>query len=512
MKPALITLALLSASVPVAATESLQQKPASGRVVVSYHSEPTPARAIQFIKTGATYKGAAFNSSSDSSKFNFDVVSSGNVTSLQDEEALAALVANDPQVAFAEPDYQMQILGTSTPPALSGTPNDGYYSQQWYLYEKFGINAPDMWSQMDQTGTVDVAVVDSGVLTGHPDLVGVYGGGLDVISSPEKSRDGNGRDNDPSDPGTWETAGQCGTTEYGEPVPPVNIDSSWHGTHVATTIAAETNNNQGMVGVIHNQARITAIRAIGPCGGFSSEIAAAILLAVGFPLDGFPAPAGVSKVINLSLGGYSPECPELFRLVIAEANARGAIIVAAAGNNGDRSEFITPGNCPGVITVAATNRAGEKAYYSSFGSNVDIAAPGGETKTLTLPVDLSNSAADQSTALTILPYTNDPIQLTSTPENGILAAFDDGTQGPQSYSYAYLQGTSMATPMVSGVIAALSLLLPDLTYDQARNIIQYSAQPFPQGGLLSCIPELCGAGILDAGAAYRRAKEIAAGL
>ena len=510
MKPAIITLmVLLTATASIA--DTLQQRPANGRIIVRYHDTPTPARILQHIKTGATYRGANFSGQA-AEDISFDVASSSNASNLQEENDLAQQIARDPQVDFAEPDYVMQILGTSQPPALSGTPNDSYYSQQWYLYERYGINAPDMWSQMDTSGVVNVAVIDSGFLIDHPDIKDILLDGMDVIANPFRSKDGDGRDYDPSDSGTWEVAGQCGSNGHGEPIPPVEIDSSWHGSHVGTTIAATTNNSHGIAGVTYNQARLIGIRAVSACGASTFEVAVAIVLAAGLAVEGFPIPQTKAKVINISLGGFAPACPEILEIAISWARKEGAIIVAAAGNDAVRAEHTAPGNCEGVLTVAATNRAGDKAYYSNYGSNVDIAAPGGETKVFSAATELADTPAKDSTALTILPYTNDPFQTTISLENGIIAASNSGAQNPQQHSYAYYQGTSMAAPLVSGALASLALVLPNLTLEQAREILQRTAQPFPQGGSLPCTPESCGAGILDAGAAYRLAKEMAAGL
>ncbi|MEE7547807.1 S8 family serine peptidase, partial [Xanthomonas sp. Kuri4-1] len=160
-----------------------------------------------------------------------------------------------------------------------------------------GINVRPAWDKATGNGVV-VAVIDTGI-TSHPDLDANILPGYDFISDTFVSRDGDGRDADPSDEGDWNPVqGECYTTPSPSPI----TDSSWHGTHVAGTIAAVTNNAVGVAGTAYN-AKIVPVRVLGRCGGYTSDIADAIVWASGGSVSGVPANANPAEVINMSLGG-----------------------------------------------------------------------------------------------------------------------------------------------------------------------------------------------------------------
>lgn len=354
------------------------------------------------------------------------------------------LKASDPNIAYAEPDRKMYPLFT---------PNDTSYTSQWDLYETTGgIRAPAAWDLATGTGVV-VAVIDTGIRP-HADLTGQLVAGYDMINDATIANDGGTRDSDPSDPGDWVVAGECGT---GEPA----SNSSWHGTHVAGTIAAKTNNATGVAGIAFN-AKVQPVRVLGKCGGYTSDIADGIIWASGGTVAGLPANATPSKVINMSLGGGGA-CDTTSQNAINSARSRGTVVVVAAGNENQNASNSNPANCSGVITVAATDRNGARAYYSNYGAVVTLAAPGGDVR--------------------------------SSSSNGILSTLNAGTKAPGADSYAYYQGTSMATPHVAGVVALMLSAKPSATPDQIKAALQSSARAFP--GTCS----QCGSGILNAAAA-----------
>ncbi|MEV8516921.1 S8 family peptidase [Dactylosporangium sp. NPDC051484] len=364
---------------------------------------------------------------------------------------LAALQARG-EVEYAEPDTLMHAMST---------PNDPNYPQQWDYYEPTGgMNLPGAWDLATGTGVV-VAVLDTGK-TSHPDLDAHWLPGYDFISSSATARDGNGRDSNPQDEGDWYAAGECGQA--------TGSNSSWHGTHVAGTVAAIGNNGVGVAGVAYN-AKVLPVRVLGKCGGTSSDIADAIVWASGGSVAGVPANANPAKVINLSLGG-SGACSQTYRRAISSANSRGTTVVVAAGNsNADASGF-TPANCAGVVTVAALDRAGNRAFYSNFGATVEVSAPGGEVRLET-----------------------DPPGTRSTPQDGILSTLNDGATTPGSPIYSTYMGTSMAAPHVAGLVALMLSKNPGLTPSQVLTALQGHARPIPGscgGG--------CGAGLVDAAA------------
>ena len=362
------------------------------------------------------------------------------------EQLARDIAAADPNVEYAEPDRILQA---------QFTPNDTQYGQQWHYFEATGgLNLPAAWDKSTGTGVV-VAVIDTGYRP-HADLAANILPGYDFIIDTAVSNDGNGRDNNPQDPGDAVVAGECGTGS-----PAQDESSSWHGTHVAGTIAAVTNNGSGVAGVAYN-AKVVPVRVLGKCGGYTSDIADGIVWASGGTVASVPANANPARVINMSLGG-SGACDTTSQNAITSARSRGTVVVVAAGNSNANAANFSPASCSGVITVAATNRSGGRAYYSNFGSIVAVAAPGGDVRT---------SSA-----------------------NGILSTLNAGTTAPGADSYAYYQGTSMATPHVAGVVALMLAKNPALTPDEVATRLKASTRAFPA----TC--SQCGTGIVDASAA-----------
>ncbi|HEX4895932.1 MAG TPA: S8 family peptidase [Solimonas sp.] len=357
---------------------------------------------------------------------------------------LTALAAN-PLVEYAEEDRLLKARFT---------PNDSRYSEQWHYYEATGgLNLPAAWDLSTGSGVI-VGVLDTGYRP-HADLNANIVGGYDFISDTAVSVDGDGRDANAQDPGDWYSLNQCGIGSG-------SSNSSWHGTHVAGTIAAVTNNASGVAGVAYN-AKVLPLRVLGKCGGYTSDIADAIIWGSGGTVSGLPANPNVAKVLNLSLGG-SGACDATSQAAINSARSRGTVVIVAAGNENTNASNSSPANCSGVVTVAAVNRSGGRASYSNYGAVVDVAAPGGQ-------------------------------QSSGTDPNGILSTLNAGTQGPGADSYAFYQGTSMATPHVAGVAALMLAKTPGLTPDQIESTLKSTARAFPA----TC--SQCGTGIVDAVAA-----------
>jgi serine protease len=352
-----------------------------------------------------------------------------------DLSALAEALRQDPEVLAVE-------LNAMMVPLLS--PNDTRYPEQWHYFESTGgINAVPAWDRATGSGVV-VAVIDTGIVP-HSDLNANVLPGYDFVSDAAAARDGNGRDNNPRDEGDWYVAGECGR--------PTGSNSSWHGTHVAGTVAAVTNNTSGVAGVAFG-ARILPVRALAKCGGSLADIADAIVWSAGGSVPGVPVNPNRAKVINMSLGG-SGACGSTYQAAINSARSLGAAVVVAAGNSNIDAVNARPANCTGVITVAATTRSGGKASFSNFGSVVDVAAPGA----------------------------------------GILSTLNSGATTPSTESYASYNGTSMATPHVAGIAALLFQDKPTATPTEIETALRNSARVFPQ----AC--NGCGTGIADANAA-----------
>lgn len=373
-----------------------------------------------------------------------------NLSNKLDKRAVSQVIATlkqNPNIESVEENIMLQHMAT---------PNDSRYADQWHYFESTGgLNAEPAWDKATGNGVV-VAVLDTGI-TNHSDLNANVVQGYDMISSASTAGDGNGRDSDASDPGDFTGWFECG-------IFPTN--SSWHGTHVAGTIAAVTDNNKGVAGVAPG-AKILPVRVLGKCGGTTADIADGVIWASGGSVSGVPANANPAQVINLSLGGGSA-CGSAMQSAVNTARSNGSVIVVAAGNSSADASGFTPASCNGVITVASTDRTGGDAPYTNFGSVVDVAAPGGDT---------SGAAS-----------------------NGVLSTLNTGSTTPSSEGYAYYQGTSMAAPHVAGVAALIFEKKPNATPDEVEAILENTARSFPA----SC--NQCGSGIVDANAAVDAAS------
>lgn len=369
--------------------------------------------------------------------------------STEEATRIAARLAADPAVEYAEPDRLKRPVFV---------PDDPFFFQQWNLVEDAGgIRVQTAWDTEPGAPGIVVAMVDSGILV-HGDLDPLRQvPGYDFITNPLFANDGDGRDADPSDPGDWVAAGECGPGD-----PQQDQDSSWHGTAVTGVIGAATDNNMGIAGV-NIGSRLLMARALGKCGGFTSDIMEAARWAAGLPVPGVPDNANPARVINLSFSGLGG-CTLTEQNAINAINARGGVVVVAAGNQAGDVALHSPANCSGVVTVAATTRSGARAAYTNTGNEVDVSAPGGD-------VGIGN---------------------------GIRSVYNNGDMAPAADSFVSLAGTSFATAHVSGVAALVLSVNENLSSQQVRDILVASTRPFPDA---SCDQLSCGSGILDANAA-----------
>ena len=454
-------------------------------------------------------------------------------------DVLAKRLAADPEVEFVAVDQRRKhMAASSTPPndplygsAISPVPTfigrfpdskgilQDTYSRsvdQWYLKRPSSvsgevvssINAPAAWGITTGSASVIVAVLDTGVLKDHPDLSGQFIGGYDMVglsntAGVATANDGDGADADASDPGDWVSQADIDGGKLGSGCDASDIgNSSWHGTRVSGLIGASSNNATGMAGVGWG-IRILPLRVLGKCGGYDSVIMAGMLWAVGISVPGLPANPNVAKVVNMSLGGTG-KCtgsgPGTYPGTIAQVLATGATIVAAAGNSAGQAVGL-PGNCPGVIAVAALRHVGSKVGFSSVGSEVAIAAPGG---------NCINLASGYPCLYPMVSTTNTG---TTTP----VLANDAYTNSGASV------GTSFSAPIVSGTVALMLSVRPSLTSSEVLSVLKKTSRAFvTDGGTAGttqclapssaeqlecyCTTTTCGAGMLDAGAAVAAAQ------
>lgn len=438
-KSAALAAASNSVALPISLkmhTEGLSSETINDRFIIKYRNGTEQRRSSSAVQSRLDLLAGALPAKVRHLRrtgIGADVVTTARRLSGKDARAFMRAIASDPTVEYIEVDREM---------SATMVPNDPGYTKQWGLASNLkagsttpGIRVENAWDRANGAGTV-IAVVDNGV-THHSDLDSIYLPGYDFTAG---NRGGNGMN-----PGILTE--KCSVL--------------WHGTHVAGIAAAQTNNGDGIAGIAP-AAKVLPVRVLNACGkGYTSDIADGIMWAAGGSIEGTPDNPYPATVVNVSLGGGGA-CETTLQTAIDYAANRGAVVVAAAGNNGSTATNFSPGNCRNVINVGASNQRGVKYVTSNFGPSVDIAAPG----------------------------------------DSIWSTYNNGTVGPTTGSYIYMSGTSMSAPMVSGVVALIQQTAPTpLTTAEMRTLLAQNVQPFP-----SKPDQPIGPGILDANAALAAAS------
>ena len=359
---------------------------------------------------------------------------------------VAGSFAQDPLVEYAEPNFIDHPTGagdaTAPQDLPQALPSDPQYEDQWHYPL---IHMPDAWNVTTGSTEIIAAVVDSGVRFDHPDLTSrLSGNGYDFIDN----------DNDPTDPGS-------GWPLYS------------HGTHVSGTVGADTNNALGVTGVTWT-GTILPVRAVGT----HFQMAQGFRYAAGLLMSPDPVNPTPAQVLNYSAGGSHSATKEAG---VSDVNDAGVIMCCAAGND-YCDPVIYPAayssTYPMVIAVGATDynygSLPERAPYSNCGPEINVVAPGGDTS--------EDTDGDGNV-------------------DGVLStAWDYGASSP---TYEFWQGTSMATPHVTGVVALM--LARGIDASSVRNILQNTALDLGAAGF----DNEYGWGLIDAAEALRNHNRLA---
>lgn len=451
--------------------------------------------------------------------FGAHLVHSGVLMPLAEAEAEAARLRLDPDVEWVvvnrmEKPAASPINFTNQ---LSPTP-PGLYADHFWL-QSYSSNPTlhgiadfaSAWSRVEIRPSVTpvvLAVLDTGKLE-HPDVTGRILDGYDFVS--QHSNDGDGLDPDPTDPGDYmrTTVGDCDAKT-----------SSWHGFQIISMLTAPHDSTTFGPGILAPLpgAQVLPVRIGGGCGAALSDIIEGMLWAAGVDYQGSPTPnPNPARVINLSFGGVgtcltSSAVDVLYRQTIATLTSKGVLLVASAGNgDGEGTSGYTspsrPASCPGVIAVTSLRANGAKAAYANLiGGNpvqvgyYGIAVAGGDsTDSTNKSLELLQNGGDFEADM------GDFRQ-----ESAFTCTYTNNTTGP-----CVSQGTSFAAPQVAGVAALMMAVAPNLSGNEVRDLLLETVRPHAspvlptcsasQRGACKCDDSTCGAGVLNADEAVRRA-------
>lgn len=442
--------------------------------------------------------------------FGAHVLHNGHPTALADAEAEAARLRQDPDVDWAVPNEILKPAAVSAV-AVQTTPPTGNYANNLWLKSRVDSGPgtagfKDAWTTLLGLGAtltpVVTAVLDTGVVDlTHPDTDSSrLLPGYDFVSDANFSRDGNGRDSDPSDPGDWLTLAE----KNGNPGLYGNCDvgnSTWHGTSVTSVLSAPSGSTvmgPGVLAAIPGQV-ILPVRIGGTCGAATSDILDGMLWAAGLTVSGVTTNPTPARVISVSFGSISdclsnsPSSSDfLYRNTIATLRAAGVLVVASAGNGDGNSGYTQPSrpaSCQGVVAATGLRLNGRKASYANL-VNGTRAAEGF--------FGVAVMSGDDFEPLELLGNT--------------------GTQGPGTTQLVSgLAGTSFAAPQVAGVAAMMLAVNPSLNVEDVALRLMTSSTTFPTGGttceaapikdVCTCSQSTCGAGVLDAVQAIAAAQQ-----
>jgi subtilisin family serine protease/chitodextrinase len=412
--------AVVTGEAPPAVASARNKSFSPDELLVKFRPGVTPAQAAAVARASGGREVREFRRPRQLSRAPTDawrVVKLGHGANLR--KARAALLKN-PTVESVELNYEVRVMLT---------PNDSSYSQLWGLDNtgqtggtpNADVDAPQAWNVQTGSTMTAVAVIDTGVDYNHPDLAANIWTNLGEIPGNGLDDDGNGYIDD--------VHGYDFCNLDGDP-----MDDHGHGTHVAGTIAAVGNNGVGVVG-LNWSARVMAVKFL--CGSGSGTTSAAMNAVL------YAADMG-ARVMNNSWGGGGFN--QALQDAIATADQAGALFVAAAGNSAANNDatphYPSSYDVPNVVAVAATDHNDARASFSNYGAvSVDLGAPG-------------------VSILSTVPTGGDPC-----------------CSDPSGYKL--LNGTSMATPHVSGVATLALAQYPEIGNQQIKLRLLSGAHPIP---------------------------------
>ncbi len=407
----------VTASRLVSATSCVAEMPVSGSSRRLGRTSPEQEILVRYrdgVTSGVTKRLE--------SRYDFKTVAFGAgivpdvITVKGDVDAAIARLERDPDVLYAVPNETLELQQSSQPipqpipqqiPMNAVIPNDALYPEQWHVRD-FGI--PQAWAIETGKQHVTVAIIDSSVDTNHEDLTNALLPGCDLFD----------RDDDPN-PGAFDPDG-------------FNTRPT-HGTHTAGVVAATGNNGVGVAGVAFGGVRVLPVKVFNDAGVGAQvdDLINGIRWSVGLAVPGFNPNPYPAQILNLSLGTRGENAA--INEAVADAVGAGALVIAAAGNQGLSSEVLTPANAEGALSVGSVDSDYLRSSFSNYNRNepqVDIMAPGGVLVGSTRSFcDIGNEAA-------------------------ILSTFADD-------NYGCLSGTSMSAPFVAGVAALVWSQNPTLS-------------------------------------------------
>ena len=354
-----------------------------------------------------------------------------------------AVVANTSVRLFASrPSYGELQKHRTAPRPTASLPDDPYLLLQWHIDsgDAADVALPEAWDLERGNPGVVIAIMDTGVDTGHPDLAGALWTNPGEVAGNGRDDDGNGFADDIHG---WDFGGDDADPRPHATPDVSGLDVGFHGTHTAGIASAATDNGIGIAGAGWD-CGLMALKVTDPSGAITD---AAIAAAFAYAGDMGAA------VLSMSFGADgAPGVPEFFQALVNDATAAGVLCVAAAGND-STDATVYPAANDHVLAVGATDETNGRAFFSNYGAWVDVAAPG----TLIFSSICDNYEFDLISQLFYLLFF--------------------GWDGVNPYMVS--DGTSMACPLTAGVCALVRAAAPNLSPDAVAQLVASTGDVLP---------------------------------